>query len=119
MAEQQEKAYQKQDNVFLNSKAVLMKVKSEKQLRYYKAVGLGTDYCNSAGFKIPKEASNGTYIDKKCPFTGNVSIRGRILKGICISTKMKNTVVIRRDFLHYVPKYRRFEKRQVSSRLYP
>ena len=23
----------------------------------------------------------GTYIDKKCPFTGNVSIRGRILTG--------------------------------------
>ncbi len=23
----------------------------------------------------------GTYIDKKCPFTGNVSIRGRILSG--------------------------------------
>ena len=42
MAEQQEKAYQKQDNVFLNSKAVLMKTKTEKQLRYYKAVGLGT-----------------------------------------------------------------------------
>jgi hypothetical protein len=24
----------------------------------------------------------GTYIDKKCPFTGNVSIRGRILSGV-------------------------------------
>ena len=28
-----------------------------------------------------------------------------------ISTKMKNTVVMRRDYLHYVPKYNRFEKR--------
>ncbi|MDR3705106.1 MAG: 30S ribosomal protein S17 [Paludibacteraceae bacterium] len=63
------------------------------------------------GFKTPKEAISGTYIDKKCPFTGNVSIRGRILKGICISTKMKNTIVIRRDYLHFVKKYRRFEKR--------
>ncbi|NWI67455.1 RS11 protein, partial [Todus mexicanus] len=25
------------------------------------------------------QAIEGTYIDKKCPFTGNVSIRGRIL----------------------------------------
>merc|ERR1719198_641740 len=50
-------------------------------------------------------------IDKKCPFTGNVSIRGRILKGICISTKMKRSIIIRRDYLRYVKKYRRFEKR--------
>ena len=40
--------------------------------RYYKSVGLG--------FKTPKEAIIATYVDKKCPFTGDVSIRGRILK---------------------------------------
>ena len=28
-----------------------------------------------------------------------------------ISTKMKNTIVVRRDYLHFVPKYQRFEKR--------
>lgn len=53
----------------------------------------------------------GPYIDKKCPFAGQVSIRGRILKGEVISTKMQRTIVIRRDYLHYVKKYRRFEKR--------
>jgi small subunit ribosomal protein S11e len=36
-----------------------------------------------------------------------VSIRGRILKGIVVSTKMKRTIVIRRDYLQFVPKYRR------------
>jgi len=51
------------------------------------------------------------YVDKKCPFTGDVSIRGRILKGVVISTKMQNTVIIRRDYLHFIAKYRRFEKR--------
>jgi len=40
-----------------------------------------------------------------------VSIRGRIYKGVVISNKMKNTVVIRRDYLHYIKKYNRFEKR--------
>ena len=49
-----------------------MAKKTLKGVRYYKNVGLG--------FKTPKEASEGTYIDKKCPFTGNVSIRGRIVK---------------------------------------
>ena len=44
----------------------------------------------------------GHYVDKKCPFTGNVSIRGAILKGMCISTKMKRTIIIRRNYLHYI-----------------
>jgi hypothetical protein len=29
----------------------------------------------------PLQNKTGNYIDKKCPFTGNVSIRGRILSG--------------------------------------
>lgn len=49
--------------------------------------------------------------DKKCPWTGNVSIRGRILSGKVVSTKMTRTVVLRREYLHYVPKYNRYEKR--------
>lgn len=91
-----------------------------KEKRWYKDVGLG--------YKTPAEAINGTYIgasihifsicsrilihfcgldcvDKKCPFTGDVSIRGRILTGKVVSTKMTRTIVIRRDYLHYIPKY--------------
>ena len=89
---------------------------STKEKRWYKDVGLG--------FKTPPEAINGTYIgvctfsisseypidmrmrtDKKCPFTSEVSIRGRILTGRVVSTKMTRTIIIRRDYLHYVPKY--------------
>jgi small subunit ribosomal protein S11e len=38
-----------------------------------------------------------------------------------ISTKMNRTVVIRRNYLHYVQKYKRFEKRHknISVRLSP
>ena len=68
---QAQKAFQRQSAVFLNSQRLLAK-KTTKGVRYYKNVGLG--------FKTPKEAIEGTYIDKKCPFTGNVSIRGKILK---------------------------------------
>lgn len=71
--------------------------------RWFKEVGLG--------FKTPREAIEGTYIDKKCPFTGQVSIRGRILNGVVVSTKMKRTIIVRRDYLHYIPKYNRYEKR--------
>ena len=101
-AEQTEKAYQKQDAIFIGRKKVVGQ-KNKKGMRYYKSIGLG--------FKTPKEAIEGNYVDKKCPFTGNVSIRGRILKAMVISNKMKRTVVVRRDYLQFVSKYRRFEKR--------
>ncbi|PPQ76338.1 hypothetical protein CVT26_008966 [Gymnopilus dilepis] len=97
-----EKAYQKQ-NIFLNAKSRGGKKISTKEKRWYKDVGLG--------FKTPSEAINGTYIDKKCPFTSEVSIRGRILTGRVVSTKMNRTIIIRRDYLHYIPKYNRYEKR--------
>lgn len=84
----------------MNFKRVVPKNKSG---RWYKNVGLG--------FATPAEAINGTYIDKKCPFTGNVSIRGRILTGVVKSTKMQNTIILRREYLHYVRKYNRYEKR--------
>merc|ERR1711988_1009990 len=78
--------------------------KTSGGMRFYKNIGLG--------FKTPKTAIEGAYVDKKCPFAGNVSIRGRIMKGLVISAgKMKNTIVIRRDYLRFVRKYRRFEKR--------
>lgn len=53
------------------------------------------------------------FSDKKCPFTGNVSIRGRILTGKVVSTKMTRTIVIRRDYLHYIPKYSTLEDRLI------
>jgi len=63
------------------------------------------------GVRTPIEASKGNYKDSKCPFTGKISIRGRVLRGTVISTKMDRTLIIRRDYLHWIKKYKRFEKR--------
>ncbi|ODQ64081.1 hypothetical protein NADFUDRAFT_39388 [Nadsonia fulvescens var. elongata DSM 6958] len=106
---QSERAFQKQPHIFQNAKSKV----NRKTKRWYKDVGLG--------FKTPKEAIEGHYIDKKCPFTGLVSIRGRILTGTVVSTKMHRTIVIRREYLHYVPKYNRYEKRHknLSAHLSP
>ena len=41
------------------------------------------------GFKTPVDAKDGIYIDKKCPWAGTVSIRGKLLRGTVVSTKMK------------------------------
>ena len=76
--------------------------KRMKAIRYFKNVGLD--------FKTPSDAIQGNYIDKKCPFTGDVSIRGRIIKGMVLSTKMKHTIIVRRDYLHFVKKYQRYQK---------
>lgn len=100
--DQHEKAYQKQAAVFIAQKRTIGSQR-QKSMRFVKSVGLG--------IKTPAAAIEGNFVDKKCPFTGNVSIRGRILKGLVTSTKMKRTVVVRRDYLHYIKKYRRFEKR--------
>ncbi|XP_032772712.1 40S ribosomal protein S11-like [Rattus rattus] len=84
------RASQKQPTIFQNKKSVLLgETGREKLPRYYENFGLG--------IKTPKEAIEGTYIDKKCPFTGNVSIQGRILSGVLTKMKMQRTIVIRWD----------------------
>uniref|UniRef100_A0A336LL92 Small ribosomal subunit protein uS17 n=1 Tax=Culicoides sonorensis TaxID=179676 RepID=A0A336LL92_CULSO len=103
---QAERAFQKQKGVNLNRK-VIAGVKPKKTSRLVRNVGLG--------FKTPQEAISGNYIDKKCPFTGSVSIRGRILTGVVRKMKMQRTIVIRRDYLHFVRKYNRFEKRHTNT----
>eukprot|EP00934_Nitzschia_sp_Nitz4_P003281 Nitzschia sp. Nitz4//scaffold58_size112336//88038//88532//NITZ4_004045-RA/size112336-processed-gene-0.92-mRNA-1//-1//CDS//3329555025//3271//frame0 len=100
--DQHEKAYQKQDAIFIARKRSVQAAR-QKPMRFVKSVGLG--------IKTPDAAVEASYVDKKCPFTGNVSIRGKILVGQVVSTKMKRTIIVRRDYLHYIKKYRRFEKR--------
>uniref|UniRef100_A0A0A9G0S3 40S ribosomal protein S11 n=1 Tax=Arundo donax TaxID=35708 RepID=A0A0A9G0S3_ARUDO len=75
-----EKAFLKQPKVFLCPKKTTKGKKPGKGgNRFWKNIGLG--------FKTPREAIEGTYMDKKCPFTGTVSIRGRIIAGTCHSAK--------------------------------
>jgi len=57
--------------------------------------------------KKPKKSCD----DRDCPFHGTLSIRGRVLNGVVISAKMDKTVVIRRDYQFYVPKFKRYERR--------
>ena len=56
--------------------------------------------------------------DKNCPFhanSGAPKIRGKILNGIIVSKKSKNTVIIRQDYVHFIKKFQRYERR--NSRL--
>eukprot|EP00300_Choanocystis_sp_HF-7_P036787 c52702_g1_i1.p2 GENE.c52702_g1_i1~~c52702_g1_i1.p2 ORF type:complete len:168 (-),score=32.24 c52702_g1_i1:34-507(-) len=108
MAEQIEKAFLKQPHVNLGKKRPQIQGKKARVgVRFVKNIGLG--------FPTPREAATGAYIDKKCPFTGAVSIRGRILSGVVKSTKMNRTIIVRRDYLHYIKKYQRFQKRHSNT----
>jgi small subunit ribosomal protein S17 len=53
--------------------------------------------------------------DKDCPFHGSTRIRGKITQGLVVSKKSRNTVVIRQDYVQFIRKYQRYERR--NSRL--
>lgn len=60
------------------------------------------------GVKPPERTCN----DPKCPWHGQVRVRGLILTGVVIKSKMKNTVVVEREYIYYDKKYKRYEKRR-------
>ncbi len=49
--------------------------------------------------------------DLTCPFHGNTRIRGKITQGVIVSKKSSKTVIIRRDYVQFVKKYQRYERR--------
>merc|ERR1712137_1197480 len=102
--DQSEKAYQVQRGHFMFGKKGQRKAGGMRERHGYrwakKTIGLG--------FPTPKAAIDGNYVDKKCPFTSNVSIRGRILSGIVKSAKMDKTIIVRRNYAHFVKKYSRY-----------
>lgn len=61
---------------------------------------------------IPVKPPEGACNDKLCPFHGNLKVRGIILSGTVYKCNMKNTIVVRREYLKYVKKYKRHERRR-------
>jgi len=62
----------------------------------------------SLTFKKPKK----TCEDANCPFHGELAIRGRVLEGVVVTAKMDKTVVVERDYLTYVSKFMRYQRRR-------
>jgi len=57
--------------------------------------------------KKPKKTCD----DRNCPFHGELAVRGRVLSGTVVSAKMDKTVVVERGYLHYITKFKRYERR--------
>jgi len=62
----------------------------------------------SLKFKKPKK----TCEDRDCPFHGELPVRGRVLDGLVVSAKMDKTIVVERDYLQYVSKFMKYERRR-------
>jgi small subunit ribosomal protein S17 len=58
--------------------------------------------------KKPKKTCN----DRNCPFHGELPVRGRVMEGVVVRAKMERTVIVRRDYIHYIPKFMRYERRR-------
>ncbi len=50
--------------------------------------------------------------DPLCPWHGQLSVRGTIMEVTVEKVKMKRTAVVVHEYLHYVPKYMRYERRR-------
>ena len=57
--------------------------------------------------KTPEKSCN----DKNCPFHGTLPVRGQVIQGVVSSVKMQDTILVKRVYTQYVPKYERYEKR--------
>lgn len=59
--------------------------------------------------------------DNKCPFHGNLKVRGRLFTGTVVSTKMDKTVVVAWNRVVKIPKYERYmrESTKISAHVPP
>jgi small subunit ribosomal protein S17 len=62
----------------------------------------------SLSFKKPKKTCD----DLNCPFHGELPVRGRVLEGTVVSAKMDKTIIVESDYLFYIPKFKRYERRR-------
>ena len=74
---------------------------------------------NARNIGVEAKAPSKDCNDPLCPWHGTLPVRGRIIEGEITSNKMIRAVVVRRDFLHLVKKYKRYERRHgaITARL--
>ena len=66
------------------------------------------------GIEMPKNECK----DKKCPFHGNLKIRGRNFEGTVISKDVHNSATVEWVRRRFIRKYERYEKRRSRVRVH-
>ncbi len=82
-----------------------VKKRARKVVRAVKSVKEARDI--GVEVTIPTESCD----DRFCPFHGTLSVRGQILNGVVISSKMNKSAIVQREVKRFIPKYERYEKR--------
>ncbi len=49
--------------------------------------------------------------DDKCPFHGSLPVRGKTIEGVVVSSRAQKTAIIERHYLHFLPKFERYERK--------
>ena len=66
------------------------------------------------GIKVPEPTGNIEENDKKNPFNGTLSVRGKLFPGKVIKSKAKNTVVLEKESPTYYSKFKRYARSKNS-----
>ena len=66
------------------------------------------------GIKVKPPKNESTENDKKNPFNGTLSVRGKLFEGKVVKTKAKNTVVIQKESPVYFSKFKRYARSKNS-----
>ena len=66
------------------------------------------------GLKIKSPKNEPDKNDKKNPFNGTLSIRGKLFEGKVVKTKAKDTVVIQKESPVYFSKFKRYGRSKNS-----
>ena len=68
------------------------------------------------GVDVPKPKQSCE--DRHCPFHGALPVRGQSIEGTVVSAHMRRTVVVEREYMRYLSKYERYEKRTKRLRVH-
>ncbi len=66
------------------------------------------------GLEPPREQCS----DPKCPWHGHLKVRGGLLVGRVYKARAQKMVVVERDYLVYIRKFKRYEKRRSRIHAY-
>ena len=61
------------------------------------------------GFEVKADLEDNKHYDKKCPFTGSLSVKNELLRGKVVKRDMNRSATIEWTKIKSVPKYERFE----------
>jgi len=82
------------------------KMAEKKAKKYVRDIGLGIN--------PPEKTCN----DPKCPWHGNLKVRGQTFIGKVVSDKSSKTVVVEWNYNFYIHKYERYERRKTKVYAY-